>query len=75
MASVGVWVFFYGTIMNPSVLNEYDVTPIHVSPGKLNGFDLVIRPRPNLVRSDRTSSERSSPILRQADVLMHKLTH
>jgi hypothetical protein len=53
MASAGVWVFFYGTIMNPSVLNEYGVTPIHVSPGKLNGFDLMIRPRPNLARSDR----------------------
>jgi Gamma-glutamyl cyclotransferase, AIG2-like len=68
MSSAGVWVFFYGTIMNPSVLNEFGVTPIHVSPGKLNGFDLVIRPRPNLVRSDRTCVFGSLMMVSQRDL-------
>ena len=49
-----VWVFFYGTFMSPGVLNEYGVTPGRIVPARLNGFDLSIRPRGNLVRSDRS---------------------
>jgi hypothetical protein len=50
-----VWVFFYGTIMNPSVMKDFGVTANKVLPAMLTGFDITIRPRPNLVRSERTS--------------------
>jgi hypothetical protein len=50
-----VWVFFYGTFMNPAVMKDYGVTVGAVSPAQLVGFDLTIRPRPNLVRCERTS--------------------
>jgi len=49
-----IWVFFYGTIMNPPVLAEFGVTPGSVVPAKLAGFELSIRPRPNLARSERS---------------------
>ena len=48
-----IWTFFYGTIMNPTVMKDFGVTVTDVFPAKLTGFELVIRPRPNLVRSDR----------------------
>jgi hypothetical protein len=48
-----IWVFFYGTTMNPVVMKDFGVRVTEVSPAKLTGFDLIIRPRPNLVRSDR----------------------
>jgi hypothetical protein len=48
-----IWVFFYGTIMNPAVMKDFGVTATDMSPAKLTGFDLVIRPRPNLIRSER----------------------
>jgi hypothetical protein len=48
-----IWAFFYGTIMNPVVMKDFGVTATEVAPAQLTGFDLVIRPRPNLVRSDR----------------------
>jgi hypothetical protein len=34
-------------------MKGFGVTVSDVSPAKLPGFDLVIRPRPNLIRSDR----------------------
>jgi hypothetical protein len=49
-----VWVFFYGTIMNPVVMQEFGVIPTEVLPAKAYGFDIAIRPRPTLVRSDRS---------------------
>lgn len=48
-----VWVFFYGAFMSPGVLIEHGVTPGRIVPAKLNGFELYIRPRGNLLRSDR----------------------
>jgi len=48
-----VWTFFYGTIMDPAVMKDFGVTVTEVCPAKLPGFDLVIRPRPNLARSDQ----------------------
>ena len=48
-----IWVFFYGTIMHPDVMKDLGVAVTDVRPAKLAGFDLVIRPRPNLTRSDR----------------------
>jgi hypothetical protein len=49
-----IWTFFYGTIMDPTVMKDFGVTVTNVVPAKLQGFELVVRPRPNLVRSDRT---------------------
>ena len=49
-----VWVFFYGAFMSPSVLMEHGVTPGRIVAAKLNGFELCIRPRGNLARSERS---------------------
>ena len=51
---MGVWVFFYGAFMSPGVLAEHGVTPGRIVPARLNGFELYIRPRGNLARSDRS---------------------
>lgn len=50
-----VWVFFYGTFMNTAVLAEYGVIADESFPAKVSGFELTIRPRVNLVASDRFS--------------------
>jgi Gamma-glutamyl cyclotransferase, AIG2-like len=50
-----VWVFFYGTIMNPIVMKDFGVIVDEVFPAKLPGFDITVRPRPNLIRSERGS--------------------
>jgi hypothetical protein len=50
-----VWVFFYGTFMNPGVLAEHGVIPAEVVPARLNGFELNVRPRVNLARTDSAS--------------------
>lgn len=39
--------------MSPGVLIEHGVTPGRTVPARLNGFELHIRPRGNLTRSDR----------------------
>jgi Gamma-glutamyl cyclotransferase, AIG2-like len=54
-APTRVWVFFYGTIMSPVVMKDFGVIPTDVLPAKVYGFDITIRPRPTLVRSDRGS--------------------
>jgi hypothetical protein len=54
MPAPKVWVFFYGSYMNPGVLREVDIVPAAFLPARLGGFDIVIRPRANLVRSDRS---------------------
>jgi hypothetical protein len=47
--------FFYGTIMNPVVMKEFGVIPMGTLPAKVYGFDITVRPRPTLVRSDRST--------------------
>jgi hypothetical protein len=47
-----VWTFFYGSYMNLDVLREVDPVPERTEPARLDGFDLRIAPRANLVRSD-----------------------
>ena len=47
------WVFFYGTTMKPEAMKGFGVTVTDTYPAKLPGFELVVRPRPNLARSDR----------------------
>jgi Gamma-glutamyl cyclotransferase, AIG2-like len=49
-----VWVFFYGTFMNVRVLAEHGVTVSQSIPARLSGVELMIRPRVNLVVSDRS---------------------
>jgi hypothetical protein len=55
MNETRVRVFFYGTFMNPSVLDGYGIPAIEVEPAKLNGFKLYIRPRANLARDERST--------------------
>ncbi len=46
-----VWIFFYGSYMNLAVLQEMNYMPEKWAVAKLSGFDIVIRPRANLIRS------------------------
>jgi hypothetical protein len=48
-----VWMFYYGSYMNFGVLGEVDLVPERWEVGRLSGFDIQIRPRANLIRSDR----------------------
>jgi hypothetical protein len=49
-----VWTFFYGSYINFEVLREVKLVPAHWDVAKLAGFDIVIAPRANLVRAERT---------------------
>jgi len=53
MNETRVWVFFYGSYMNMDVLRDVDVVPAQWEPARLPGFDIVVRPRANLERSQR----------------------
>ena len=53
MADARVWVFFYGSYMNPNVLREVNIAPVDWEVARLHGYDISIRPRANLVRSER----------------------
>ncbi len=53
MTDTLVDVFFYGSYMNPDVLKDANITPRNLEAARLSGFDIVIQPRANLVRSDR----------------------
>jgi hypothetical protein len=48
-----VWVFFYGSYMNPEVLREVGLIPDRFETARLAGFDLQIQPRANLIRSEQ----------------------
>ena len=52
MTASRVWVFFYGSYMNLGVLREVDFIPDKWEVAKLADFDIVIRPRANLVPAD-----------------------
>ncbi len=47
-----VWTFFYGSYMNFDVLKGVNLTPVQWEVAKLNGFDIRIQPRANLIRSE-----------------------
>lgn len=51
-AAPRVWTFFYGSYINFEVLREVDLVPEKWEVARLAGFDIRIRPRANLVRSD-----------------------
>jgi len=61
MPSPKVWVFFYGSYMNPDVPRGVDLAPGKLVRARLSGFDIVIAPRANRVRSDQHAVE--SPLL------------
>lgn len=50
-----VWTFFYGSYMNFDVLSEVQYTPRKWETARLSGFQILILPRANLVRSDQHS--------------------
>jgi hypothetical protein len=52
MTEPRVWTFFYGSYMNFEVLREVDLVPEEHAVARLDGFDIRIAPRANLVRSD-----------------------
>ena len=45
--------FFYGSYMNPAVLAEVNLAPEAFEIARLDGYDITIAPRANLIRSDR----------------------
>ena len=47
-----VWTFFYGSFMNPNVLAQAEVHPTAPQRGRLDGWDIEIRPRATLVPSN-----------------------
>jgi hypothetical protein len=53
MAEPRVWVFFYGSYINFDVLREVDLVPERWEVARLDGFDIRIQPRANLVPSDQ----------------------
>jgi hypothetical protein len=53
MVEPRVWVFFYGSYMNFDVLKELGLVPEQWEVARADGFDIVIQPRANLIRSDR----------------------
>ena len=46
-----VWTFFYGSYMNEAVLREVDLVPEAFEVARLDGYDIRIAPRANLVPS------------------------
>jgi hypothetical protein len=50
-----VTTFFYDSYISPAVLRNLDVSPDGIEVARLPGFDIVIRPLANLVRSNQHS--------------------
>lgn len=48
-----VWTFFYGSYMNFNVLKEVNLVPEQWEVARLDGYDICIQPRANLVRSEQ----------------------
>ena len=48
-----VRVFFYGSYMNPAVLRELGIVPERFEVARLDGYDVRIAPRANLVPSSQ----------------------
>lgn len=53
MSQKKVWTFFYGSYINLSVLKEIGLIPQQYELAKLNGFEIQIQPRANLVPSNQ----------------------
>jgi hypothetical protein len=54
MTEPKVWTFFYGSYINLAVLREVSYVPQDLEVALLFGFDIRIRPRANLIRSERS---------------------
>ena len=54
MSEPKVRVFFYGSYMNQAVLREVDLVPERLEVARLDGYDIRIAPRANLVPSTET---------------------
>jgi hypothetical protein len=54
MTEPKVRVFFYGSYMNRAVLREVDLVPERFEVARLDGYDIRIAPRANLVASTET---------------------
>ena len=50
-----VWVFFYGSYMNREVLGEVGIRLEEVEVARVAGWDIVIKPRANLVPSETSA--------------------
>jgi hypothetical protein len=53
MGEPRVRVFFYGSYMNPAVLREVGIVPEAFEVARLDGYDIRIAPRANLVPSQQ----------------------
>src|SRR5262245_44175197 len=53
MSEPKVRVFFYGSYMNAAVLRETEIAPEHFEVARLDGYDIRIAPRANLVPSEQ----------------------
>lgn len=53
MTEPRVWAFFYGSYINFDVLKGVNYVPERWEVARLNGFDIVIRPLANIVRSEQ----------------------
>jgi hypothetical protein len=53
MVEPKIWTFLYGSYINVDVLREVDYIPDQLEVARLAGFDIRIRPRANLVRSEQ----------------------
>src|SRR5262249_3593682 len=54
MTEPAVWTFFYGSYMNFDVLREVNLAPAQHEVAQLDGFDIRMARRANLVRSDQS---------------------
>jgi hypothetical protein len=55
MTEPKIWTFFYGSYINLDVLREVNYVPEQSEVARLAAFDILIRPRANLVRSNQHS--------------------
>ncbi|HXD30521.1 MAG TPA: gamma-glutamylcyclotransferase family protein [Pyrinomonadaceae bacterium] len=53
MADARTWIFFYGTFMDPAILRSQGIDCDEVIPARVTGYELRLRPRGNLVASER----------------------
>jgi cation transport regulator ChaC len=53
MTESKVWVFFYGSYMNLDVLKNVNLVPEQWEVARVSGYDILIQPRANLIRSDQ----------------------
>ena len=68
MVDTRTWIFFYGTFMDPAVLNAQGIDCKEVIAARLSGYELRLRPRGNLVANDRAVVYGSIAKLKHDDI-------